>query len=176
MIASSCKWRRLKAKWSKRLDEPNTHEGVRGMSASKRKFSNFLLQPLLQVRLGLYTILLSIVFGIGVFAIIYVNFKNFYELVLELTDLREEVTQILNTYIQGAVVWLVLALFVYFVITVGVSIFFTHKLIGPTYAFRRHIKELARGNYKSRVTLRKGDAFTEVADDLNELAVKLEQR
>lgn len=146
------------------------------MSASKRKFSNFLLQPLLQVRLGLYAIILSIFFGLGVFTIIYVNFYKFYDLVLELTDLREEVTEILNSYIQGVVIWLLLALFVYFVITVGISIFFTHRLIGPTFAFRRHIKELTRGNYKSRVNLRKGDAFTEVADDLNELAAKLEQQ
>lgn len=144
------------------------------MSASKRKFSNFLLQPLLQVRLGLYSIILSVLFGLGVFTIIYVNFYKFYDLVLELTDLREEVTEILNTYIQGVVLWLLLALFVYFIITVGVSIFFTHKLIGPTYAFRRHIREMTKGNYKTRVNLRKGDAFHEVADDLNELAVRLE--
>lgn len=146
------------------------------MSASKRKFSNFLLQPLLQVRLGLYAIILSVFFGLGVFTIIYVNFYKFYDLVLELTDLREEVTEILNSYIQGVILWLFLALIVYFIVTVGISIFFTHRLIGPTYAFRRHIKELTRGNYKSRVKLRKGDAFMEVADDLNELAAKLEQR
>lgn len=145
------------------------------MAASQRKFSNFLLQPLLQVRLGLYAIVLSIVFGLGVFTIIYVNFYKFYDLVLELTDLREEVTEILKGQIQDMVIWLLLALFAYFIVTVGISIFFTHRLIGPTYAFRRHIKELSRGNYKSRVTLRKGDAFTEVADDLNELAQKLDR-
>ncbi len=146
------------------------------MSAQKRKLSNFLLQPLLQVRLGLYAILLSLLFGFGVFAIIYVNFYKFYDLVLELTDLRAEVTEILNTYIHGVVVWMILALVVYFLVTVAVSIFFTHRLVGPTYAFRRHIKDLSRGQYKSRVILRKGDAFQEVADDLNELAVKLEQQ
>jgi methyl-accepting chemotaxis protein len=146
------------------------------MSASKRKLSNFLLQPLLQVRLGLYSIVLSIIFGLGVFTIIYVNFYKFYDLVLELTDLRAEVNEILKSYIQGALGWLLFAFFAYFLVTVAISIFFTHRLVGPTYAFRRHIKELARGNYRSRVTLRKGDAFSEVADDLNELAQSLEQR
>ncbi|MBC7662051.1 MAG: hypothetical protein H7249_20340 [Chitinophagaceae bacterium] len=146
------------------------------MSAQKRKLSNFLLQPLLQVRLGLYSIIMSVVFGLGVFTIIYINFYKFYDLVLELTDLREEVTEILNSYIHGVVLWLVLALVVYFLITVAISIFFTHRLIGPTYAFRRHIRDLSKGNYKSRVVLRKGDAFQEVADDLNDLAVALEKR
>jgi len=64
---------------------------------------------------------------------------------------------------------------IYFFITVAVSIFFTHRLVGPTYAFRRHIRELKNGNYGSRVVLRKGDAFQEVAEDLNDLAVTLEQ-
>lgn len=146
------------------------------MSVSKRKLSNYLLQPLLQIRLGLYSILLSLGFGCGVLAIIYVNLHKFYDLVLELTDLRDEVTKILNSYIQGALGWIVLATAVYFLITVAVSIFFTHKLVGPTYAFRRHIRELTKGNFRSRVTLRKGDAFQEVAQDLNELAVKLEEQ
>jgi len=146
------------------------------MSEQKRKLTNFLLQPLLQVRLGLYAILLSLAFGISVFAIIYVNLYKFYDLVLELTDLREEVSEILNADIRGIFLWMLLALVVYFFITVAISIFFTHRLVGPTYAFRRHIKDLSRGNYKSRVILRKGDAFQEVADDLNELALKLEKR
>lgn len=146
------------------------------MSVSKRKLSNFLLQPLLQIRLGLYAILLSLLFGCGVLAIIWVNLHKFYDLVLELTDLREEVTKILSSYIEGAIGWIVLAAVVYFLLTVAVSIFFTHRLVGPTYAFRRHIRELTKGNFRSRVNLRRGDAFMEVAQDLNELAVKLEEQ
>ena len=39
--------------------------------------------------------------------------------------------------------------------------------IGP---FRRHIQAMKNGDYSSRVHLRKGDAFVEMADDLDELA------
>ncbi len=144
------------------------------MSAQKRKLSNFLLQPLLQIRLGLYSIILSLGFCIAIVTIFYVNLYRFYDLVLELTDLREEVSEILQGYIEGLTFWLVVLLVVYLIITVAVSIFFTHKLVGPTYAFRRHVRELGKGNYKSRIVLRKHDAFQEVADDLNELAVTLE--
>ncbi len=145
------------------------------MAAHKRKLSNFLLQPLLQIRLGLYAIILSLGFCVSVVGIFYFNFYRFYDLVLELTDLRDEVTEILQSYVQGLTLWLGVILGVYFILTVTVSIFFTHKLVGPTYAFRRHIRELMRGNYTSRVVLRKHDAFQEVADDLNELAATLEQ-
>lgn len=145
------------------------------MSSHKRKLSNFLLQPLWQIRLGLYSILLSLGFCLGLMTIFYINFNKFYDLVLELTDLREEVTDILQSYVSGLIGWLAIGTTVYFFITVAVSIFFTHRLVGPTYAFRRHIRELKNGNYGSRVVLRKGDAFLEVAEDLNDLAVTLEQ-
>jgi len=145
------------------------------MSSHKRKLSNFMLQPLLQIRLGLYSILLSLAFCVALMAIFYVNFNKFYDLVLELTDLREEVTDILRSYVSGLIGWVAIGTTVYFFITVAVSIFFTHRLVGPTYAFRRHIRELKNGNYGSRVVLRKGDAFQEVAEDLNDLAVTLEQ-
>jgi signal transduction histidine kinase len=144
------------------------------MSAHKRKLTNFLLQPLLQIRLGMYSILLSLGFGVTLATIFYFNFYRFYDLVLELTDLRAEVNEILNDYLDGLKIWLLLGFGFYFLLTVAVSIFFTHKLVGPTYAFRRHIRELIRGNYASRVNLRKHDAFQEVADDLNELASTLE--
>ncbi|WP_141734537.1 hypothetical protein [Oligoflexus tunisiensis] len=145
------------------------------MSSHKRKLSNFMLQPLLQIRLGLYSILLSLAFCLALVAIFYVNFNKFYDLVLELTDLREEVTDILKSYVRGLIGWVAIGTTIYFFITVAVSIFFTHRLVGPTYAFRRHIRELKNGNYGSRVVLRKGDAFQEVAEDLNDLAVTLEQ-
>ncbi len=145
------------------------------MSSHKRKLSNFMLQPLLQIRLGLYSILLSFAFCLALVAIFYINFYKFYDLVLELTDLRAEVNDILKSYIEGLIIWLAVGTGVYFFITVGVSVFFTHRLVGPTYAFRRHIQELKNGNYGSRVVLRKGDAFQEVAEDLNDLAVTLDQ-
>lgn len=145
------------------------------MTSHKRKLSNFLLQPLLQIRLGLYSIILSLVFCLSLVGMFYVNFYRFYDLVLELTDLRDEVTEILQSYLHGMIGWLVIGTSIYFTITVVISIFFTHRLVGPTYAFRRHIREIKNGNYSSRVVLRKGDAFQEVAEDLNELAMTLEQ-
>jgi signal transduction histidine kinase len=65
-------------------------------------------------------------------------------------------------------------LLIFYVLTnMGVTIIFTHKLVGPTVAFRRHIRMLTEGRYDYRTTLRKGDAFQEVADDLNHLSAHL---
>jgi signal transduction histidine kinase len=72
--------------------------------------------------------------------------------------------------------WLAVILLSYLALIVTISIVFTHRLIGPTIAFRRHIRALTEGKYQSRVVLRKGDAFIEVADDLNKLAETLEKK
>ncbi len=143
---------------------------------AKRKIRNFMLQPFIQLRVGLYIFLLTLLVGVAVFAAVYLNFYRLYEMILELTDIREEVTQLLNAYVQELYIWLAACLGVYLLAGLGLSIYFTHRLVGPTYAFRRHIKNMIAGNYKSRVSLRNSDAFTEVAEDLNQLAEALESK
>ncbi len=141
----------------------------------RRRFRNYLLQPLLQIRLGLYSIVLALLFSLAVLSILYVNLHRFYEMVLELTDLREEVSVVLEAYLTDTLWWVVAVVLTYLVVNVAVSVFFTHRLVGPTIAFRRHIQALKQKRYQSRIVLRKRDAFKEVADDLNQLAQSLER-
>jgi len=53
---------------------------------------------------------------------------------------------------------------------------YTHRLIGPFRPYTRHIDQLVKGDYTSRVKLRKGDLdmFVDFGEQLNELAAKLE--
>ena len=53
---------------------------------------------------------------------------------------------------------------------------FSHRILGPTVAFERHIDELCRGNYQSRVRLRKKDEMIEMQTALNRLAEELQAR
>ena len=140
----------------------------------KRKIGNYLLEPLLQVKLGLYAIILALVFCFAMIWLVYETFHRFYDIMLELTDLREEVTEILNTHMESMLLWSVVGIGIYFFITVVMSIFYTHRLIGPTIAFRRHVAELKKGNYRSRVALRRSDAFGELAEELNDLAAHMD--
>ncbi|MGE0173447.1 MAG: hypothetical protein AB7T49_11690 [Oligoflexales bacterium] len=144
--------------------------------ASRRKLRNLLLQPLLQIKLGLYSIALAIFFSFLVTGLLYLNLFRFYSLVVELTDLGEEVNSILRDYLTQSTYWLMLCAFIYILLNIAVSIIFTHRLVGPTYAFRRHIQNLKKGDYNSRINLRRGDAFAEVADELNDLALQLKNR
>lgn len=68
------------------------------------------------------------------------------------------------------------ALFIlYILLLAAVCVSYTHRLVGPLRPFTRQVEAMIDGNYKSRITLRKGDLqlYNEYADKLNELAKKL---
>lgn len=142
---------------------------------NQRQAKNYLLQPQVQVKLGLYNVLLSAVFGGAVFLLL----RGHQERVQGLLDLLvasvpPEIQARLDTQFQSFAVWLALVVLVFVVASVLVSVVFTHRMVGPTYAFRRQLSELTAGNYAARVHLRRDDAFVEVADDLNRLAAALQ--
>lgn len=142
---------------------------------AKRRVTNFLLQPFLQVKLGFYAIVLSVLFGASLGAILYHNFAGLVSSIVLLTDAEDEVRELFFDYWRGTQAWIYLCFLIYFLATVAISVLYTHKLVGPTYAFRRHIRSLAEGRYNARTFLRKGDAFLEVADELNHLSEVLEK-
>ncbi len=140
----------------------------------QRRFRNYLLQPFLQVKIGLYTIFLSIAFVGALLSIISYRLGDLFTLLLEMSDVKAEVLQAFNKLMQGILIEIGLSAIVYLILTIATSIFLTHRLVGPTIAFRRQIQLLKDHKFDSRVTLRAGDAFSEVADALNNLAEHLE--
>jgi hypothetical protein len=143
---------------------------------AKRRMRNYMLQPLLQVKIGLYSILLSILFAGALAAIVYTNFSGLVSSIVLLTDAEAEVKDLFMQYWKDAQLWIFLCFGIYLLATVSISVLYTHKLIGPTIAFRRHIRSIAEGRYNARTYLRKGDAFSEVADELNHLSELMEKR
>ena len=143
---------------------------------ASRSFKNYALQPLLQIKLGLYSILLSLGFALVVSGILYINLAKFSDIILQLTGVEDEVKDLLNQYIAPAKIQVLATIVIYVVINIVVTILYTHKLIGPTIAFRRHVRMIADGKLQYRTVLRKGDAFEELADDLNKLSTFLEKK
>lgn len=126
--------------------------------------------------MGLYTIILSLIFA-GTFVFILISsFERLFQFVIDLTDAREQVMTEITTQFHMMLCWLAVVTVAYLGLIISLSISCTHKLIGPTIAFRRHIRSLIEERFNSRVTLRKGDAFAEVAEELNTLAALLEEK
>lgn len=142
---------------------------------NQRQARNYLLQPQVQVRLGLYNVLLSAVFGLAVFWLLRGHEERVRGMMeLLVAEIPPPVQEHFQASLRSFGVWLALVVLVFVAASVLISIVFTHRLVGPTYAFRRQLAELTAGNYAARVHLRKDDAFVEVADDLNRLAAALQ--
>ena len=146
------------------------------MKVSRRSWKNLLLMPNQQVRLGMYSVLLTMIFSFSVLIISLVAFETLYMIILDLIPRVTELRIFINTYMWETIGWLSLAACLYIFCSILLAIWVTHRWIGPTVAFRRHIEELKRGNYAARVTLRKGDAFHDLAREFNELSSNLEAK
>jgi hypothetical protein len=65
----------------------------------------------------------------------------------------------------------------YVLVVVGVCVAWSHRLLGPTVALRRHLQALRSGRCPGPLRLRRTDGpFLPVADALNEVARLLDER
>jgi len=74
--------------------------------------------------------------------------------------------------ILPALLWNNLFLMVGMVIA---GIFITHKLAGPAYSMNRQLREIIKGNRSKRIVIRKTDAFTDLAQNINLLLDQIEE-
>ncbi|MDD9950952.1 MAG: hypothetical protein OXT67_05240 [Zetaproteobacteria bacterium] len=144
--------------------------------AKKRRWKNFLLLPRIQIKLAVYMILLAAIFFVGGSWIVYSRLEQAFTLILDLTELEDEVTQMLAVEIQKLGIVLAALVAAYVGTNLCLSVFFTHRMIGPIQAFRRHVNQLTMGNYNAKTALRKHDAFEELAEDLNRLSHALREK
>jgi methyl-accepting chemotaxis protein len=133
----------------------------------KRRLSNFLLQPIIQTRIGAYCIGLSFLFAAVIAGIVYVHLGKLFGFIIEMTDAPEEVQTIIMSYLSSIQTWVYLTLAAYILFVLAISIWYTHRLVGPMVAFKRHFEALQQGNFNHRTNLRKNDAFHEAANELN---------
>ncbi|MCO5166514.1 MAG: hypothetical protein M9894_09135 [Planctomycetes bacterium] len=142
----------------------------------QRKARNYLLAPMVQVRLGLYSIVLGVLFAGGTLGVLHAALTRVYAELLLLIEDKGEAARIVEAQFRATAGWLLVLAVVFVVATVAVSVLYTHRLVGPAVAFRRHLRALREGRYEVRTALRKHDAMTDVADELNALAETLQGR
>lgn len=139
----------------------------------QRKLVNFLLQPLVQLKIGAFNLGVSFVFVVLLGVYVYQKFIQFTEVVAQLTQADKEIFSLIQGYLESVGITAVGLAVMFVAVNLAGTIYLTHKLVGPTIAFRRHIRALMEGNYQMKTRLRTGDAFAEVADDLNQLSDRL---
>jgi hypothetical protein len=96
------------------------------------------------------------------------------QLTIAAYDLRREafIVALFNT-----VAWTVVVEFILLVPIVGwIGLLLTHKVAGPLVRIRAVLAEMTKGNFDIHLRLRKGDALTDLAEDINRLAAFLRSR
>jgi len=140
----------------------------------RRKARNALLKPGIQLRLPLYVLLLSFTFVL--LAVLFGNlyFEQTYITLLQSTTQSEYVQRILARQTQEFKELALLLLSGYVLLMIVVTVIYTHRLIGPVIPMLRHVKALQEGRFTHRISLRRHDAFSELANQLNALAETLQ--
>jgi len=68
---------------------------------------------------------------------------------------------------------LILRLSLLIPIIIGVSIWFSHKIAGPVYRMKQYLRQIAEGDFSTRITLRKRDELADLAESINYLTTCL---
>lgn len=141
-----------------------------GRHASPYRRRQWLVDRSLQLRF--VWPMLAIVFFMGATAICGAYGALWYTLYsFELLN-ESHFTALFNT-----VLWtIVLELLVIIPIVGWLGILLTHRVAGPVGRLRAALADLAKGRVDVHVTLRKGDALTGLAEDINRLAAFLRSR
>lgn len=139
------------------------------MPGSRRRAVNLRLQPMLQLRLPLVVLAITALFGVGFAFHMDAAYGVLVKVGIEDPGIRALIEEqsrdfmVVSMAIGGA----------YVVAVLIACLAHGHRLLGPVSAIRRQIEGMKNGDYVSRLELRTGDPFSEVADDLNELATLL---
>ena len=136
----------------------------------RRKFWNLLQQPGLQLRLPVYVLSLTLVFVGLLSGHTYDVYGRLFELAVAESSQPEWFERTLQAQSGDfALVWGSLSLG-YVVAVLVLCIAYVHRMVGPLVPMRRHVEALKNGDSSSRIHLRDGDAFRQLAVELNDLA------
>lgn len=145
------------------------------LSPQLKRRSVGLILPREQLKLPFFLCLTTLGFA-ALFALqSYLAFGRLYAMTISIApaSFQELISDQLGDF---AIVTCVIAV-AYMAVMLTVSVAFLHRLMGPTIALRRQIRDLRRGNYSARVEMRKTEVmFLELSGELNELAGTLERR
>ncbi len=133
-----------------------------------------LLEPVVQLKLPFYLLLLTLVFA-GAFAVhTHAAYQGLYDAAAAsvapafVADVQEQTRDfvVVSAAIAG----------IYVLAMLGLCAGYVYRLIGPITALRRQVEAMKNGDRAGRIALRQSDTvFLELEKDLNELAEMLER-
>jgi len=139
-----------------------------------RSWRNILVDTETQTNLFYWYLGLSAFFCLIIGIVVLWGMGESFNQILTIAEIEPEIKDIfIANWFETK--WLILVFIITYIISVAVLTFvYTHRMLGPSKAFKRHLKAMINGDFSGRINLRKHDAFKEIAGLLNELTNKLE--
>ena len=133
---------------------------------SRRKVGNIIVdsQSLLRLSVPFFVLLISLLT-----LVLFIGWQA-SRLLLDIESLQPEVIYKLQNYTASIMNTLIWGEFLFGSLCFFLWVIYSHRVLGPMVPIRRHIQNLIKGDYDSKINLRKRDEFKNVADDLNKLA------
>jgi nitrogen fixation/metabolism regulation signal transduction histidine kinase len=80
----------------------------------------------------------------------------------------------LSAHNKKLIIYIMLSIVVLILAASFFTITFSNRVAGPAFRIRYALKQIKEGDYSVRVQLRKGDQLQDLAEDLNQFIVELE--
>ena len=123
-----------------------------------------------QVVLALYSVVLGGAFAAGVVGVMNSAKERATALAMDMVTDDAVLQGAIDGAFRQTYPWVALLALLFVAGNVAVTILYTHRIVGPAVAFRRHVRDLIEGRYDAKLQLRPNDDFAELAQDLTELS------
>lgn len=139
----------------------------------KRRLSNYYLDKSFQSRfiakILAVVILACIAVGVSVYLATHVDLSNSQEM----TDMAMRLSEGETTRMPKLVVSILIIGITSIIVIATLFLFFTHRVVGPVYRFKRCMQAIADKDLTERISLRRFDEFNDFAAVYNDTLNKL---
>lgn len=145
------------------------------MQAQRSPF-RYLIRPRAQLRGALNYLFIILLAQCAFGAFMIYSIHSVTDRIFSSYGVAPQAAAILQESINGFFIYMLFSALALSIFVGLYTIRLSHRVFGPFVPIKRHIAELAAGNYSSRFRLRRDDELGEIMEALNELAEALEAR
>lgn len=143
------------------------------MSMKRRKVSNFIINPHYQWKYILGLLLSGGIMVVLLLGISYAYIRENYDILVDLSPMTEQTKALLYQELAKLVRILVVTAAFFLGLVFLAGVYFSHKAAGPLHNFKRVFADIKAGRKDTRVHLRPGDEFQEIAQEFNSMMDQL---
>ncbi|MDA9951000.1 hypothetical protein N9D31_00360, partial [Oligoflexaceae bacterium] len=153
------------------MTEENSSKTLPG--GRRRGFKSWFVDPYRQVKLGLMFIIVNLVFAALIFGVFGYYIYDIYQSILSYFEISNVQAPEMAGKFSVPVIVSGALIFLFVVVTILISVRYTHQIYGPLVSIRRFLDDLVDGKSPSPLQLRQSDQLKEVANKLNAVGERL---